>query len=305
MATGFEPGDGGFGSAACHENQLGGRGPVTMCPQLEAFGEMMNVRQINQAGQLPTFCYEDHRTAIIAIWAALQDGIFSRPPVLVRFDAHADVGELPQDWAALKRDMTSIENVMRIANSLRPDDGGWVKAALELGLISNVISFYVNDHTGGKHQEHCSHDGTTHQMIWLSKVRDTLSYQGDLVDRAKAKCLQDIYEAMSWDPDPRQGGFTGPAYWFDIDFDFATHRLPADFGSMPWRQTDFAREFDCNPLTYGHSMPRFLTSLLHHSRLLTMATEPSYSCGLAGACHIGRELEKIFEEVGFPINIIS
>lgn len=237
---------------------------------------MPHIRRLHGRG-LPehSYIFDDHRASLIAGWAALQDGIFADPPLLVRFDRHSDFTPEDIDWGKDCSSINDLDDVVLLSHRLESDDSTWVTACVELGIVSDVITFYIDfveEDVPSEPQTYKDHRGREHTLIWMGRAKHSLDYQSDLTDTFRRSELKDVWNLLGWDPSK---GWTGErALWFDIDLDFATHRLPNDFGCMPWRNVDFTDEFEsydeCNPY---RTVGCFFAETIKSSRLFTIAVE--------------------------------
>ena len=127
---------------------------------------------VGEFHQIPVVMYEDHRFILPVILEAQKEGVIPTPSVLVGFDQHHDalpprsgLGEIPR----LHKDGYPPEEFQTmVCDHLSPQDDDWLRAGMELGLISDAVVFGVRDrhdvdrkftdHTGQKHKiflEHC------------------------------------------------------------------------------------------------------------------------------------------------------
>jgi len=279
-----------------------------MVSNLDTFSQMINVRKLSNeyvGPYTPTFIYEDHRTAVLAIWAALQDGIFPKPPLLVRFDAHKDFARTRPDWLLVKSSIKDFDSALVATNSLRADDGDWVTAVLELGLVSNVLTFFIEDHER-EFEPYTDHTREEHSLVWLGRLSKQFGkHHGVFDDVSMEEEFGPIREAIGWKSG--KGWDNDYPVWFDIDFDFAMHNLPNEFGSIPWCMTDFENEFHKPVNTYGpyHNAGEFVRSVIQRSNLITFASEPAFCENIEGVYQIGVCIQAILRDLSFEYKLVS
>lgn len=224
----------------------------------------------------PTLLTQEHRTALVAGWAAGRSGLFGgEPPLLARFDAHLDFGERPRDWAGEIGRLTTLESVMAEANAQREDDGGWAMTAMQWGLAGDMATFFVDaahrfpldnapfdDFRGGRHR------------LWT--YGSLAEWLDDPAPRAAA-----LREALATRP-----------LWLDIDLDFATicdDDQPDPPRPTPWGEAEWKAAFP-DPAR------ELLLDWTRRARLITLATEPEFCGGLAHVGQIAHGLRQHFPE---------
>jgi len=260
----------------------------------------------------PLYQVQDHRAVIPVAWAAHKDEVFTEPPLLIRFDAHLDMAAIGTPLASndvkVIDDFGSIDEVLTYSNKeMRSDDGDWVLYAMEMGLAGDVITFYLNDDNRSNGvTEHTDHLGHNHKIFNFGRISSLLSHMGNLVDTARSSDFKPLWDTLNWDPSygwPDEDE-KWKDIWFDIDLDFAIHNLGNDFGGMAWREQDFFDEFVKPvqiPLHHDYkesTVELFVHDMLMHAKLFSLATEPSFSCGLEGVSHILTELNYVFGKYG-------
>ncbi len=205
----------------------------------------------------PVVVTMDHRAVLVAAWAARRQGLFgAEPPLLVRFDAHPDMGERPRPWAWEHARMTDLDSALAIANGQRSDDGGWAISAMQFGLCRDVATFFVHDYHRfpGDDGAYDDHLGTEHHLYTFGGIREMRNSRA---------------------ADAVAGAIATRPVWFDIDLDFATRRGEDDSVRI-WSEEDWALEFDDDALA-------FVAQVAERAALVTVATEPWF-CGGLGAC---------------------
>lgn len=217
-----------------------------------------------------TLVFEDHRSSLVAAWAAWRQGVLGgRAPVLIRFDAHLDLGERPRPWA-WERDLAgTLDDAVAIANSQRHDDGGWAATALQWGQAAAMATFFVHEYHRfpGDSTPYLAHDGRRVPM-WtfgdLAGARDEAPHRWE-------RFLESV-------EDP------GTPLWLDIDMDFATRR---DGDTVtPWTDEDWEDEL-------GGEAADLLRGWFARASLVTIATEPDFTGGLKAVGTVAERLAAV------------
>ncbi len=238
--------------------------------------QCMNFERIADAP--PTLVTMDHRAVLVAAWAAKLERRFGdRAPLLVRLDAHPDMGEKPRPWVCEKNQLTDIDSVHAIVNATRHDDGGWVMAGMQYGLAGDVVTFFVHDYHRypGDAGPLLDHEGATHRLWTYPSVRDLLDQPSSRRRHA------DLRERLANIEEP---------LWFDIDLDFATNRME-DGTPIPWNEEEWDLLLDAESRA-------LLACCLRRASLVTIALEPWF-CGGLGACgKIATNLKRAFAPHG-------
>lgn len=232
---------------------------------LGRLGQYMNFWRIHDAP--PVLATMDHRAVLVAAWAARRQGLFGDAlPLLVRFDAHLDLGERPRPWAWEAAQLTDLDAVHALVNDQRLDDGGWVNAAMQFGLAGDVVTLGVHDEQRlPTDNEPCTdHLGRSHELATYPTM-GALRAAADRSPRVAALWGR-IADDVSAEP-----------LWVDFDLDFATRRLD-DAHVRPWTAGEWQAAFP------GEDV-RLLARLIGRARLVTIATEPEF-CGGHGAVGI-------------------
>lgn len=220
----------------------------------------------------PVVATMDHRAVVAVAWAAMRQGILdpANPPLLLRFDAHPDIGERPRPWSWEKSQLSDLDSVLAICNAHRHDDGGWVMAALQFGLCGDVATFFLHDYhrfPGDDGGDHPDHEGRPHRMHSFASLRQMLDR-----DSPRARSLRD---AVATRP-----------LWIDIDLDFATRRAEDD-SVRAWDADDWNAEF-------GKRETAWFGEALSRASLVTVALEPWFCGGMEPCGRIAASMKRRF-----------
>lgn len=247
--------------------------------------QAMNFQLIHESP--PTIVTMDHRGVLVPAWAAQVDGIFpkiksssskiqnslnpfcgNKAPLLLRWDAHPDLGEKPRPWAWEKSLLKDLDAVTSITNRQRHDDGGWVISAMQFGLAGDVLS-------GGVHEYH-RFDGDS------EPYEDHKGQRHFLKTTSRLSCLLkefDRYCEKFGEPE---------CIWFDIDLDFATNRFEDD-SVLAWSEDEWKENFPDDEL-------KRWAEILNRSSLITLSLEPWFCGGVEPCGFLAGELMRTFQD---------
>lgn len=229
------------------------------------------------------FLHEDHRWILPIICFAQDCQKLPRPCRLVGFDAHHDILQprsLDEIKKISKRGVTVRRVIDLCKNSLRTSDDDWLKAGMELGLISDAVIFGVMDsQNNGQYEDHT---GTTHriELAWLP--RSAFNHQGVLSDLARSDEFASLWEVLNWEYNRGSGfAFAPTSEKLLLDFDLDCFTVDWNDYRFPWLDEIFEREFYTESdyfTTIGWSGKKFLDCLVKRAGLITIARE-SECCG--------------------------
>ncbi len=253
---------------------------------------------VKRRGGKRVVIYEDHRYYVFVLWHAAFSAKIITPPInVVCFDRHADFKDLmpttKEKLARLKERADPAQILQAVEWDLSIDDGDWLKAAMELGLVGDAILVGVHSEvTLEQAVKHCRgtyrtlNDGE-HTVYSVGHLWDGLNHQGCLSDGAYFEELHTIWDALGWNPLPTyKGGFVetsknGRQVALDFDLDCFSH-IP--FDGLPiraWPENDFvqlfARESNAT-YTPGWTSQTFAMELARRSPFISIAKE-SQCCG--------------------------
>jgi hypothetical protein len=245
---------------------------------LGRLGQYMNFWRIHD--EPPVLVTMDHRAVLVAAWAARRQGLFGAAmPLLVRFDAHLDLGERPRPWAWEAAQLTDLDAVHAMVNDQRLDDGGWVNAAMQFGLAGDVATLGVHDEQRlPTDNDACTdHLGRAHELA-------TFPTLGALREAAgRSRRVASLWERIN------EGAATEPL-WLDFDLDFATRRLD-DTRVRPWTAGEWQ-------VAFPEQDVGLLARLIGRARLVTIATEPEFCGGHGAVGVIAGDLRALLEPHG-------
>ena len=237
---------------------------------LKPLGRVARLANFRPVGtEPPAIATEDHRAVLVAAWAARQQGLFGDDsPLLVRLDAHPDLGEKPRPWAWEQSLLRTVEDVLAVANMQRPDDGGWACSAMQFGLSRGVATFFLHDYHRfpGDDGDYTTHDGRDCELWSFASIAQFL--------RRESRKAARLHAAIE----------RGPV-WLDIDLDFATTR-DADGRPLPWTEEDWRAAFPPGARAW-------LAEVVERAALVTIASEPEFCGGWRGVARVVDGLRKV------------
>jgi len=249
---------------------------------------------------VPGFIHRDHRWVLPLIAWAQAKGHISRPSTLVMFDRHHDAAptiarnsaEGTQLLRRCRNESNLADFISLCADHLTKNDGDWVKAGMDSGVIGDAVVFGVSDHFG-MDRFYVDIDGQRHALWLLSHVGDELAYQGKLTDRAYTDHYKELWNILAWDP----GTFRTPKQRWILDFDLDYFAVDAgDLGVVfPWPEKAYRSQFfqPCNArYVEGWTARMFLDEIFARCGLLTIAREPDYCGGESDCDQIFRDMNR-------------
>lgn len=243
--------------------------------------------------------FQEHRMAVPAIWAAIEDGLFEHPPLMVRIDAHTDYAEERHVNYKTKRDaITNIEDCILFANALWVDDGGWVEAVMKFGWVEHVICLYVQESEWRFNSEIEDVDGKTHEFDVYPDIADRPPDLGCGPVDLRPDPLTNLILSVS-NPE------TAPPIWLDLDLDFAVENVRGPdskvLGVSELEQR-LHRPVDCVPMPAPLLARDVVANLFSAAKLITIASEPEFSGGFIGVERILDALRLTLPEHNYAFN---
>ena len=147
-------------------------------------------------GNIPCFLHDDHRWVLPLIHVMQQSGALPVPCVWVMFDAHRDDSEpgCKEILVRLRGKGLTLPALFELCDShLRKLDDDWLKAGMELGLLSDAVIFGAKD-TSRATGTFIDHTGVEHRIKFCGYPFDQLGYQGDLSDMARSSALRELWD---------------------------------------------------------------------------------------------------------------
>lgn len=271
-------------------------------------GEMHRLSQrshvnVHQAADRPLVVYEDHRFLVYVLWHALRvSKAFTEPPLLIFFDRHDDA-KCPSQSAltelrGLRAGSPSEPEVLSCVEwSLSTLDDDWLLAAMELGVVADAICIGAerDDNLDGFLTTYSDGTGAQHRIWSIPLIWDALGYQGALSDTARRNELQDLWDALQWNPQPYPGGWPrcdgetkqGAPIVLDFDLDCFAGELAGHLTAWPSELliARLSAPSECDT-TKGWTAKSFLEQIDARVELRTVALESPYCGGLEASLQI-------------------
>lgn len=265
-----------------------------------------------QVSGTPAAVFRDHRWTLPAIFAAAEAGLLTLPVTVVSFDRHRD-SLAPADPALLAafRNNGGMEDLTALVRDvLSPRDDDWITAGMELGIISDVVQFAVDDLRAEETAEtYTDATGTIHRLFRLGRPGGELSWKGALADHAHPSAAAGLWDTLGWDAMSRSlrppGGLV-----LDIDLDaftFSWERYTFPYTPEIW-EGEYLRPVQ-SAAEGAYTAADFVRTLAVEAALVTIATEPGFCGGAANARGIledanrhlfGGALDTAVIEVDYP-----
>ena len=235
--------------------------------------------------EIPVVMYDDHRFILPVILEAQKDELIPRSSVLVGFDQHhdavpPDLGKIP----LLREKGYPQEEFKRMVQDDRsPQDDDWLRAGMELGLISDAAIFGVNRGSDVE-REFEDHKGEKHQIFLEPCLPgQLLGHQGSLGDTIKSDEMAEFWDLLGW----QKPAARGETFQFSevpsriVDFDLDCFAIEWNDFVLPWPDEVF-EEWFCKRSEYrttvGISGQGFVAGLMKGAGIITIAREPT-CCG--------------------------
>lgn len=252
----------------------------------------------------PVYIHDDHRFVLPHIYDAQKKGLIPKPCKFIMFDAHHDLADVSDEAKKLLktlREQTGEDFDEElffdvVKNKLRGDDADWLKAAMELGWVSDVVVFGIrHDMDDPDPFIYSDASGTEHTVFHSgSWPGDLLRYQGDLAERITSPDLKKLWEILGWETrKPGRRHFRDSEEKIMLNFDLDAFSMNYEDFLFPWHRSVYERRFmkeSDYSTTEGWTGKQFVQGLAEKAGAITIAREPDY-CG-------GRDnMEQIFHDV--------
>lgn len=250
----------------------------------------------------PVYVHDDHRFVLPHLYDAQKKGLIPKPCKFIMFDAHhdlADVSDEAKQHLKTLRQQDELDEALFfdvVKNKLRGDDADWLKAAMELGWVSDVVVFGIRhdidepdpfiytDSSG-------SHHTVFHSGSWPGEM---LGFKGDLAEHITDPDLIKFWKILGWETKgPNRRHFREGEEKIMLNFDLDVFSMNYEDFLFPWRREVYEKRFLTESeyfTTEGWTGKLFVQSLAEKAGAITIAREPDY-CG-------GRDnMEQIFTDL--------
>jgi len=228
--------------------------------------------------------YEDHRCILNVLYHAVESKQMEAPIALFRFDKHYDdLTPTPEARAQLKAfnvQLPSMEKFWSFTEfQLKHDDDDWLRAAYDLGWVSNNLLFQVEqgDYIS---KPHVSPDQITHHTINLGDIQDLFA--------AKSEVQQHhLLQVCGWNGQTFIPEYQ--AFILDIDLDAFTDLIGDDIKAI--NEATFDAWLSIKN-SNGISIHAFLLEIFERSLFTTICMESLYCGGMSEAFQILQLLDE-------------
>ncbi|MBL8121485.1 UPF0489 family protein [Candidatus Saccharibacteria bacterium] len=250
----------------------------------------------------PVYVHDDHRFVLPHLYDAQKKGLIPKPCKFIMFDAHhdlADVSDEAKQHLKTLRQQDELDEALFfdvVKNKLRGDDADWLKAAMELGWVSDVVVFGIRhdidepdpfiytDSSGSRHT-------VFHSGSWPGEM---LGFKGDLAEHITDPDLIKFWKILGWETKgPNKRHFREGEEKIMLNFDLDVFSMNYEDFLFPWRREVYEKRFLTESdyfTTEGWTGKLFVQGLAEKAGAITIAREPDY-CG-------GRDnMEQIFTDL--------
>ncbi len=258
--------------------------------------EMKSLHNLSQYANFETFdydgktiiLYDDHRCLLTALYEARKLGVIDKNTDLVTFDMHDDARPLniTQKESIRKITKEDIENVSQrefktfVEFELDENDGDWVSAGMELGLINNIIN--VGSIDG---DNICSWASKTYEDMTGKKhfgqVINHIAYEfsrkgGALGDIAQYEDFKTVHEVFGYKVLGEDNSAENRDANLVLDFDLDCFTTECQNVLFAWPEAIFRKLYGCDDNGARH----FMLDIIRKAKFITICREPSYCGGI-------------------------
>jgi hypothetical protein len=253
---------------------------------LQPLVEIDKLREIDGLGK-PAFIHDDHRWVLpILAWAQME-GLIMTPSLLVLFDRHTDFAipflgadEQGRKLATEYNAVPTVEAAIQVCwEHADPNDGDWVSAGMELGIIGDAVVFGAeagHQCDSRKGFPYLDMQGRQHSFWSLPWPSGCLLHQGCLADHYYEP--RGLWDALGWKP----GALNLEGRSLILDFDLDAFAIDTHLGpNFSWPERIFEHQFHSKSNAAsieGMTAADFVSDLVRESSMITFAREPNY-CG--------------------------
>ncbi len=259
-----------------------------------------NVRVLNasiQGSGKEVIVFEDHRYTLIALWHAFEKGLLDRldPPSLIRFDFHDD-GKDPKcgfdKVEEIRRTQPPLREFMDFVEwELSSSDDDWVKTAMELGLIGDMVIFGAEKTSNFREtwQQYPDHTGVRHTVWSLGHLWGLFGYQGTFTDLCQRERYDDLWKIFGWNGKSFFREDEAKSIVLDIDLDCFT----GNFADVQQAFPDSILRRHFAQFQEVTSAGAFLKMVAQRSNFITVAVESDCCGGIVEAHKVMASLDTI------------
>lgn len=231
------------------------------------------------------FVHDQHRWLLPLVYDAGRSGILSTPCTVVSFDAHHDTVEPTEDCMKeikeIRQSGLSVERLVFLCkDKLRLTNDDWIRAGMELGLISDVVVFGVQQCFDTKiPRQYADHTGMNHRIEICGLPPEELGRGGRLGASHDHRQPRELWDILDWNYEPQKGfafGQRREKIVLDFDLDCFTLTCLKRKYTFPWPDEVFEKELLADSHYYsteGWSGKAFVQQLIDRAGLVVIARE--------------------------------
>jgi len=222
------------------------------------------------------YIHEDHRLDLPLIHLAQQERKLSKPCTMVFLNTHDDTFEpgCIDEATKMREEGIGLEELVFFCQD-RLSDHDWIKAGMELGLISDVVIFGMDTISlSDRHRRYIDIQGNIHRIEMAGYLGNELILGENMVEGFETSRYFDLWDILQCQPVSKKGlSFLGsPGHIFlDIDLDYFD--IVWKNYQVPWPDELFVKEFLSTSeyiWNQGWTGKMFLNQLIDHAGALTI-----------------------------------
>ena len=236
-----------------------------------------------QLNNTKVFIHDEHRFVLPIIRERQLKGDLPIPCNIILFDAHPDSSPFSNDDGinATDKNLSQDQFIDICNNSLAKDDGNWVIAGFEFGLIKDILIFGVNRDTNPFPDDlYRDGQGREHKIFIFSNYPvDELHSRGWLIDIPKMEENQSKMDIIEWGLQKGKGfNFLNENKNLALVIDLDCFTIDWKDELIIWPDECFETKFLREKGALNWTGLKFINSLLPKLGTITIAREPDY-CG--------------------------
>lgn len=258
--------------------------------------------QETQLNDTKVYIHDEHRFVLPILRECQLKGELPMPCNLILFDAHTDCSPFDNESRinATDKSLTQSEFVDICNNRLAKDDGNWVKAGFEFGLIKDILIFGVNrDSNPFPDDLYRDGQGQEHKIfIFSSFPVDELHSTGWLINIPKMEENKPMMDIIEWGFQEGRGfNFLNENKNLALVIDLDCFTIDWKDELILWPDECFEAKFSKPKGYHKWSGYKFINSLLPKLGTITIAKEPDYCGDMASANKLLNQVNKyLFED---------
>lgn len=279
--------------------------------------EIEQLYNLNRYANIQTFrfgdktivLYDDHRCILTVLFEARRIGATDDGTNLIFFDRHDDARSIMS--AAYDRiqkfQEIGVSNVSCrefkefVEFDIREFDDDWVRVAMELGLINDVVNVGNEENTnidGLVNNIYTTLDGKTHKAYCIDHLSESCKPCGLLTDRNNSDPkYSEVQKIFGYNPD---GIWSYNPCNYVLDFDLDCFTTMCHNRRYAWPERIFKDEY-----ANESSSAYLMAILVRNANLITICREPDYCGGIGESNKILEYLDKYMFEGHLGTSLIQ